>query len=181
MLASEQEPHPGISLQLCKVLFCSPLWGHDPEAAPAVLAAPGRTTTHTLFNRAGFEDVSVSKKRLNTTGKLHRAMTKAGHCNKPGFWVINSLLSGLIQMQSRYTALPFILLNPNLTMRFPFAVHFRTHFGAISPTSCMFCGILCIHYICFVRTTCGCSISPSGGVCKGLCPDASACKRDKHC
>lgn len=140
LFASEQEPHPGIPLQLCKVLFCSPLRGHDPEAAPAVLAVPGRTTTHTLFNRAGFEDVSVSEKRLNTTGKLHRAITKAGCCNKPGFWVINSLLSGLIQMQSRYTALPFILLNPNLTMRFPFAVHFRRHFGAISPTSCMFVG-----------------------------------------
>lgn len=102
------------------LLFCNHIQGNaDSETAPAVPAAQGRTTTHTLFKHADLKDVSVSKKRLNTTGKLHIAITKAGCCNKPEFWVINSFLSGFIQMLSRYSLLPFILLNPNLALRFP--------------------------------------------------------------
>jgi len=103
---------------------------------------------------------------------MHGAITKAGHCNKPGFWVINSLLSAFIQMQCRYTLLPCILLNPNLTLRFPLAVHFKMIFGAAPPMSCMLCGAPCICSVLW-----GCSYMP-WAVCNGLCPDTAAWKRD---
>ena len=135
MLASKQEPHLSTPLPL----LTNPVLHHtqgnvDSGAAPAVLAAQGRTTMHVLFKHAGFTDASLSKQSLNTTGKLHIAITKAGHRNKPEFWVINSLLSGFIQMLCRYTLLTFIILNLNLTLRFPFAVHFNKAFWCHIPS-----------------------------------------------
>lgn len=43
--------------------------------------------------------------------------------------------------------LPCILLNPNLTLRFPLAVHFKRIFGAAPPMSCMLCGAPCIQLV----------------------------------
>lgn len=171
-----------------EVLFCNRIQGNaNSEAAPAVLAAQGRTTVYIVFKHADFKDASVSKKRLNTTGKLHIAITKAGHCNKPEVWIINSLLYGFIQMLWRYTLLPFILLNPNLSLRFPFAVHFKRHFGAILPVSSMFGRMPCTLCMFYENNTWGQLYSHAehhaeagASVCEGPCPNASACKRDKH-
>lgn len=147
-LPASRNPTPAHHSRCAEVLFCNCIQGNvDSETAPAFLAAQGRTTMHTLFKHADLKDASVSRKRLNTTGKLHIAITKAGHRNKPEFWVVNSLLSGFIQMLCRYTLLPFILLNPNLTLRFFFAVHFKRHFGAIFPVSSVFGGIPCMLYM----------------------------------
>lgn len=145
MPASEQEAHPSTPLPSRRSPILQPHPGKCRFRGST--CSPGRlrknhNAHHTLFKHAEFKDASVSKKRLNTTGELHIAITKAGHRNKPEFWVINSLLSGFIQMLCRYTLLPFILLNPNLTLRFPFAVHLKRHFGAISPVSSIFGGIL---------------------------------------
>lgn len=141
LLAREQEP-PSKGL---KSLFCPHIQGNaDSAAAPA---ARGTTAVRIPLQHADFTDASVSEKRLNTTGKSHKAITKAGHRNKPKFRVINSSLSGCTQMLRGYTLLPFILLNPNLTLRFPFAVHIKRHVGAIFPASSVLGGIPYMWYM----------------------------------
>lgn len=40
-----------------------------------------------------------------------------------------------------YTLLPYILMNPNLTLRFPFAVYIKRRVGVIFPASSVFGGI----------------------------------------